>query len=256
MKKVLVAYASRYGSTAEVAQAIGARLGERDMAVDVKNVEEVKDLAGYSAVVVGSAVRVGRWLPAATKFVQQHKSALSGVPLAYLLEGTFTSYFAGKPIPVREVQPEKKEGETAEMPGAPETPKPPAATPPAAAAQPGPQIERQGQFIGEGKPGKVFVMPSSEMLRNVVIDETGRGPNSVFAMNVIDYLNGREGIAVMRSKEQKINPLEDTSPDVKTAIKAFNIAGLPVLTAVFGLFVWMRRSARKKAIQRKFQKSA
>lgn len=99
-------------------------------------------------------------------------------------------------------------------------------------------------------------MPSSEMLRNVVIDETGRGPNAVFAMNVIDYLNGREGIAVMRSKEQKINPLNDTSPDLKTAIKTFNIAGLPVLTAVFGLFVWMRRSARKKAIQKMFQKSA
>lgn len=186
----------------------------------------------------------------------QKREEFGSRPLAYLLEGTFPSYFAGKPIPVREVQPEKKDGDTPETPGAPDAPKPPAAAPQAAAPQPGPQIERQGQFIAEGKPGKVFVMPSSEMLRNVVIDETGRGPNAVFAMNVIDYLNGREGVAVMRSKEQKINPLEDTSPDVKTAIKMFNIAGLPVLTAVFGLFVWMRRSARKKAIRQKFSKDS
>jgi len=92
------------------------------------------------------------------------------------------------------------------------------------------------------------------MLRNVVIDETGRGPNAVFALNVIDFLNGREGIAVMRAKEQKLNPLVDTSPNAKTAIKMFTIAGLPLLTAVFGLFVWLRRSARKRAIQRMFQK--
>jgi ABC-type uncharacterized transport system involved in gliding motility auxiliary subunit len=161
-------------------------------------------------------------------------------PLAWLLEGSFPSYFAGKPIPVREA-PQPKEAE------APATPAP---------AQPaaGPQIDRQGQFVAKGKPGKIFVLASSEMLRNVVIDENGRGPNSVFALNVIDFLNGREGIAVMRAKEQKINPLADTSPDVKTAVKMFNIAGLPLLTAVFGLFVWLRRSTRKRAIQRMFAK--
>jgi hypothetical protein len=71
---------------------------------------------------------------------------------------------------------------------------------------------------------------------------------------VIDVLNGREGIAVMRAKEQKINPLADTSPDVKTAVKMFTIAGLPLLTAIFGLFVWLRRSTRKRAIREKFSK--
>jgi len=166
-------------------------------------------------------------------------------PLAWLLEGSFPSYFAGKPIPVREA-PQPKEADAPDKP----TPAPPAA--PAAA---GPQIERQGQFVAKGKPGKIFVLASSEMLRNVVIDENGRGPNSVFALNVIDFLNGREGVAVMRAKEQKINPLADTSPDVKTAVKMFNIAGLPLLTAVFGLFVWLRRSTRKRAIQRMFQRA-
>ena len=165
-------------------------------------------------------------------------------PLAYLLEGSFPSYFAGKPIPVREA-PQPKEA------AAPDTP---AQNPPAATAAAGPQIERQGQFVAKGRPGRIFVMASSEMLRNVVIDETGRGPNAVFALNVIDFLNGREGIAVMRAKEQKLNPLNDTSPNAKMAIKMFTIAGLPLLTAVFGLFVWLRRSARKRAIQRMFQR--
>ena len=182
-------------------------------------------------------------------------------PLAYLLEGSFPSYFAGKPIPVREAPQQPKEGEDPAKPADPAASAAPAAGspgPPAAPAAPPaagtPQIERSGGFVAKGKPGKVFVLASSEMLRNVVIDETGRGPNSVFAMNVIDFLNGREGIAVMRAKEQKLNPLEDTSANAKTAIKAFNIAGLPLLTAVFGLFVWLRRSARKRAIRQMFAK--
>ncbi len=85
--KVLVAYASRYGSTAEVAEAIGARLGERGFAVDVRNIEDLASspeiLSGYSAVAVGSAVRVGNLLPAAVKFVEQNQGALRNIPVAY-----------------------------------------------------------------------------------------------------------------------------------------------------------------------------
>jgi hypothetical protein len=95
-------------------------------------------------------------------------------------------------------------------------------------------------------------MASSEMLRNVVVDESGRGANTVFALNVIDYLNGREGIAVMRGKEQKFNPLMDTSAGSKTFIKSFAIAGLPVLVALFGVGVWFYRTARKKRIRAMF----
>ena len=82
-----------------------------------------------------------------------------------------------------------------------------------------------------------------------MLDGTGRGANSALIMNIIDYLNGREGIAVMRGKEQRFNPLEDTRTGVKTFVKAFNIAGLPVLVIIFGLGVWFRRHSRKKHIQ-------
>jgi ABC-type uncharacterized transport system involved in gliding motility auxiliary subunit len=163
--------------------------------------------------------------------------------LAYLLEGSFPSYFAGKPLPVKE-ESAKKEGE----PG-----KPAAAEPPAIDTS---KIERHGQFIAQGRPGKILVLASSEMLRNVVVDESGRGANTVFALNLIDYLNGREGVAVMRTKEQRFNPLRDTGPGSKTFIKTFAIAGLPLLVALFGVGVWLRRSARKKRIREMFGGSA
>ena len=83
MQKILVTYASRYGSTAEVAQAVAAQLCARGEAVEVRAVADVTDISRYRAVVVGSAVRMGQWLAPAVKFVEAHKDALSRVPVAY-----------------------------------------------------------------------------------------------------------------------------------------------------------------------------
>jgi hypothetical protein len=74
-------------------------------------------------------------------------------------------------------------------------------------------------------------------------------------MNVIDYLNDRGDVAVMRSKEQRFNPLEDPTPAMRTMTKAVNIAGLPILVVLFGVGVWLRRIARKKRIQAMFLES-
>ena len=57
----------------------------------------------------------------------------------------------------------------------------------------------------------------------------------------------------MRSKEQRFNPLDETTATGKTLVKTINIAGLPVLVVLFGLAVWLRRHARKKHIQMMFQ---
>ena len=116
------------------------------------------------------------------------------------------------------------------------------------------RIESKGQFLSVGKPGKIFLMASADMLKNNVLDAEGKGSNAVLIQNVIDYLNGREDIAVMRGKEQKFNPLEETPSAVKTFVKTFNIAGLPVLVVIFGLGVWFRRHSRKKYIQMMFSK--
>ena len=97
-------------------------------------------------------------------------------------------------------------------------------------------------------------MASSEMLKDNILDEQGRTPNAMFIMNVLDFLNDREDVAIMRSKEQRFNPLQDTQGGTKTFVKSFNIAGLPVLVVLFGLLVWFRRHTRKKQIQMMFQK--
>ncbi len=84
-KKILVAYASKAGSTAGVAGAIGKTLAEGGLEVDVLPMKEVKDLVPYRAVVVGSAIRGGKWLPEAVQFVQANRPALAQMPFAAFL---------------------------------------------------------------------------------------------------------------------------------------------------------------------------
>jgi len=82
-QKVLVAYVSKAGSTMEVAQAIGKELTNRGFAVDVRPLKQVTNVDGYSAVVIGSAVRMGQWLPDAVKFVEKNAAILRQVPTAF-----------------------------------------------------------------------------------------------------------------------------------------------------------------------------
>ena len=75
--RILIAYASRTGSTAEVAQAIGKTLAESGALVDVLSMKDVQDLTPYSAVVAGSAIRGSKWLPEATQFIHTHRTELA-----------------------------------------------------------------------------------------------------------------------------------------------------------------------------------
>lgn len=74
--RILVTYASRTGSTAEVAEAIGKTLAEDDFQVDILPMEQVRDLSPYDAVVAGSAIRSSKWLPEAVQFILTHRRAL------------------------------------------------------------------------------------------------------------------------------------------------------------------------------------
>ena len=80
--KILVTYASRAGSTVGVAEAIGQTLAENGLQVDVRPMSDVTDLAPYRAVVAGSAIRDGQWLPEAMQFMRTHQAALSQRPVA------------------------------------------------------------------------------------------------------------------------------------------------------------------------------
>ncbi|MCX6035842.1 MAG: flavodoxin [Chloroflexi bacterium] len=83
--KILVTYASRAGSTAGVAEAIGKTLAESGAQVAVLAMHDVNDLAPYRAVVAGSAIQNKQWLPEAMQFMQTHQAALAQRPFAAFL---------------------------------------------------------------------------------------------------------------------------------------------------------------------------
>ncbi len=83
--KILVTYASRAGSTAGVADAIGKTLAANGTQVDVKPMNEVKDLGPYRAVVAGSAIHGGIWLPEGMEFLQTYQTELESRPFAAFL---------------------------------------------------------------------------------------------------------------------------------------------------------------------------
>src|ERR1700694_5456611 len=87
--RVLVAYASRYGSTKGVAERIAARLRESGNRVELHPGEQVTDVSRYNGVVFGSPVFNQRWLPEGEQFVQRNREALAGRAVWLFSVGTF-----------------------------------------------------------------------------------------------------------------------------------------------------------------------
>ncbi len=82
MVRVLVAYATKYRSTAEIADEIGKTLQTTEgLEVDVREVSTVTDLKPYQAVVLGSAVYVGQWQPEAVDFLVVYEADLARLPV-------------------------------------------------------------------------------------------------------------------------------------------------------------------------------
>ena len=81
--KILVAYASGYGTTGKVAEIIGQTFCEGGATVDIKWINNIKDLKAYDAVIIGSAIQFDRWMPEARQFVTNHQKALSKLPVAF-----------------------------------------------------------------------------------------------------------------------------------------------------------------------------
>nr|WP_320193837.1 Gldg family protein [uncultured Desulfobacter sp.] len=163
---------------------------------------------------------------------------LSTYDLAYLLEGKFTSYFKGKPVPEKEAgETDTQDENTEEGPQAPK-----------AQTKSIEGLKAANRVIETSAPAKIFVLGCAQMLHDNMLDEEGRSTNATFLLNAIDHLNGDDGTALLRSKQQTLNPIEETAPLTKSIIKGFNIIGLCVLVFLFGLVVWFFRSMKKKKI--------
>jgi len=97
--QVLVAYATKYGATAEIAERIGQVLRQAGLGVDVLPAERVGDVRAYKAVVLGSAVYIGQWRKQAAAFLRANEQALAERPV-----WLFSSGPTGEGDPVKLVQ--------------------------------------------------------------------------------------------------------------------------------------------------------
>jgi menaquinone-dependent protoporphyrinogen oxidase len=77
---VLVTYATKHGSTREIAEAIGGRLREQGLDAEVRPIRELDGLERFDALVIGSAVYLGSWMKEASAFLDRHEETLHRVP--------------------------------------------------------------------------------------------------------------------------------------------------------------------------------
>lgn len=170
------------------------------------------------------------------------KEEMTSYPLAYMLEGKFTSYFKDRKIPEKQREEKEISGneEKSQRTGEPEGMTELA------------EVSAANRKIDQGKTSRIFVMATSKMLNDQLLDEEGRTTNATFVLNVIDHLNGQDRIAALRSKHQSLNPLDETTAATRDLVKTFNIAVLPCLVILAGFGVWIRRSLRKKRIKSEF----
>jgi menaquinone-dependent protoporphyrinogen oxidase len=85
--KILVVYATRYGSTQEVAAAIADTLRDHQLEVSLREARDVRTLEGYDAVILGAPLYVGKWHKDAHQFLRRHESVLMRKPVAIFALG-------------------------------------------------------------------------------------------------------------------------------------------------------------------------
>jgi menaquinone-dependent protoporphyrinogen oxidase len=88
---ILVTFATRYGSTQEVAEQVAATLREGGLTVELAPMRQVRTLEGYRAVVLGAPLYIGSWPKDAQRFLAQHREELGQRPVAVFALGPTTS---------------------------------------------------------------------------------------------------------------------------------------------------------------------
>ncbi|MGB2895248.1 MAG: flavodoxin domain-containing protein [Anaerolineales bacterium] len=85
--RVLLAYATKYGATEEIAEKIGQVMLQAGLQTDVLPVDRVGDLAPYKAIILGSAVYVGQWRKEAVAFLDANEKAMAKLPVWFFSSG-------------------------------------------------------------------------------------------------------------------------------------------------------------------------
>ena len=156
-------------------------------------------------------------------------SQMSEQNLVVLLEGKFKSAFDSEPVPENDDEEE----------AVPENPDLTASN-----------------YIGASKvAGKIIVASSSYLTTQTLIDLNYQYPQTIFVMNLVDYLNGNADLCEMRNKDLSVEMLDLSKPystALSNVFKWFAVFGLAVLFGVAGLVVLVRRAKRKVAINAKY----
>lgn len=84
-QRILVTYASRYGSSAEIAERIGEVLADADQSNEVLSVENVEQVEDYGAVVIGGPIYSGEWPSDLIEFIEEHESTLREMTVAFFI---------------------------------------------------------------------------------------------------------------------------------------------------------------------------
>jgi menaquinone-dependent protoporphyrinogen IX oxidase len=101
---ILVAYTTNAGSTAEVAEAMAAELRSAAVSADARHIDQITDLSGYQALVLGAPMILG-WHRGAMKFLKRNRQALKSMPMAFFITAmsltqTGTTDLDGVPVEI------------------------------------------------------------------------------------------------------------------------------------------------------------
>jgi len=86
-KTVLVAYGSKHGATADIAQKIAEVLRSEKISVDVQSTDNDADLEKYDAVILGAGVYIGKWVKSAEKILKKNSANLEGKKIWFFSSG-------------------------------------------------------------------------------------------------------------------------------------------------------------------------
>lgn len=99
MTKIMVLAASKHGSTAQIAEAIGAELGSHGLEVVVADAHHPPLLMDADGYVLGSAVYAGHWVTELRHFVEQHHHLLASKPVWLFSSGPVSNEATGMTEP-------------------------------------------------------------------------------------------------------------------------------------------------------------